>query len=191
MQYLVMNVRDFERQVYAVVKNPISEHLRTDNSTETNVNSILAMNIKNNTIENGSRWWEAENVWWRCRAWRAKGTSGETTMQIPRHFVWQAATPLCIYAKAWRDTEHTALLSERSHARAVTPNGWPLPAMRPLGQTSPFKLDGRSHTHTHTGKHIHLISGVKRGRTLRWPETWCQKLNNWISGSPLRWKVLG
>lgn len=32
-------------------------------------------------------------------AGRVKGTSSETTMQICRHFVWQATTPLCIYAK--------------------------------------------------------------------------------------------
>lgn len=30
---------------------------------------------------------------------QVKGTSSETTMQIPRHFVWQATTLLCIYAK--------------------------------------------------------------------------------------------
>lgn len=49
-----------------------------------------------------------ESKWSRC--WevemcdgsgtgRVKGTGSETTMQIRRHFVWQATTPLCIYAK--------------------------------------------------------------------------------------------
>lgn len=76
---------------------------------------------------------------------------------------WRAAAanhyansrPLCLTSnnsalyicKAWQDTVHTALLSKWSHARLVTPKGWPLSATRLLGQTSHF-IQADTHTHT-------------------------------------------
>ena len=135
------------------------------------------------------------NVWWK----RRRASEGHRQRD---HYANSA--PLCLTSnntalyicKAWQDTVHTALLSERSHARAVTPNGWPLSAMRLLGQSSHFI---RTDAHKHWQKLLitcstQHISGVKHGRgaetALCSTETWCQKLNNLISGAPLRWKVL-
>lgn len=40
--------------------------------------------------------------------------------------------------KGWQDTVHTGPLSEHCHARMVTPDGWPLSAVRRLGHTFLF-----------------------------------------------------
>lgn len=92
---------------------------------------------------------------------RLKGSiSSESTMQISGHFVCQATTELWIYAKSGRTLVHTDALSEHSHARMVTPNGWPLSALRWLGQTFPSFRQTRKHTKCGT----HQLSEVKHGK---------------------------
>lgn len=96
-------------------------------------------------------------------------------VQVPRGWnVWHRASegqqqrnhyansrPLCLTSnntalyicKAWQDTVHTGLLSKWSHARLVTPNGWPLSALRLLGQTSHF-IPTDAHEHWHKLSHV-------------------------------------
>lgn len=67
---------------------------------------------------------------------QVKGTSSETTMQIPRHFVWQATTLLCIYAKPGKTLCTQPCCQSRVMLGWWHPMGDPCLRARLLGQTS-------------------------------------------------------
>lgn len=121
-------------------------------------------------------------------AGRVKGTSGETTMQIQRHFVWQATTALGIYAKAGRTLCTHSPAVRHSHARALThAMDDPLPATRLRGQTSHFiGTAARTNTGPNTGpaQRATRASGVKCVGTLGRPlsSTKTQGGKSWLMG---------
>lgn len=79
----------------------------------------------------------------RMRGWNVRRGASEGHRQRNNY---ANSPPLCLTSnntalyicKDWQDAVHTALLSAPSHARAVTPDGWPLSAARLLGQPSHF-----------------------------------------------------
>lgn len=153
--------------------------------------------IQNNRIKMAQvlRGW---NAWWKWHRASEGHQQRDHYANVPPLCLTSNNTALYI-CKGWQDTVHTALLSERSHARMVTPNGWPLSAMRLLGQTSHF-----IQTHIHWQKLSLVAHFASQGSNVagRWDrplflrhlET-CQKLNTviWfleLLSSLLRWKVL-
>lgn len=144
--------------------------------------------IQTNRIPSDQVLWGWGARWkWRRDKWRAP--TAKPLCKFPRHCVWQATTLLCIYAKAWQDTVHTALLSKRSHARVVTPIGWPLTPMRLPAQKWHFiQTDARTQT---TSKSSLCVAHTLHLRGQTWQdakitlcssETW-HKRNNLISGA--------
>lgn len=128
------------------------------------------------------KWW-----WKRCRA-----SEGH---QQRNHYA--NLPPLCLTSnntalyicKAWQDTVHTALLSEPSHARMVTSNGWPLSTMRLLGQTSGF-IQADTHKHWLKLSHTAHITSQGSNVAVHWDRplfprrlVTSQQLNNLISGA--------
>lgn len=110
------------------------------------------------------------HVWWK---WHRASEGQQQWIHYANSW------PLCLTSnntalyicKAWQDTVHTGLLSKQSHARMVTPNGWPLLAPRLPGQTSCF-LSTDTQLITCSSHHV---SGVKCGRMLRLPSIrWTQ-----------------
>lgn len=98
---------------------------------------------------------------------QVKGTSSETTMQIPRHFVWQATTLLCIYAKPGKTLCTQPCCQSRVMLERWHPMGDPCLRARLLGQTSRWTLTDAHKTDRVTTCGTRDISEVKRGWTLR------------------------
>lgn len=120
---------------------------------KTNVKSILNYELKT-TQSKWSGCWEAE----MCDgsgAGRVKGTNSETTMQICRHFVWQATTLLCIYAKPGKTLCTQACCQSGVMLEWWHPMGDPC-----LGQTSHFI---QAHTHEHWQKLSHVAHITSQG----------------------------
>lgn len=128
---------------------------------------------------------------------RVKGTSSETTMQIPRHFVWQATTLLCIYAKPGK----TLCTQPCCQCRVMLE--WWHPMDDPCLQWGYWARLHTSLRHTNTCKSYHMQdTSHLRGQTWRdakialcSSETW-KRVTSWVIwfleplSSPLRWKVL-
>lgn len=128
-----------------------------------NAKSIKAMNLKRVKV---TQVLQGGNLWWKSHRASEGHQRRNHYANSPPLCLTSNNTALYIY-KAWQDTVHTALLSKRSHARVVTPNGWPLSARRLLGQTPHFTPAG-THTHTqtpakspHAAQGSHHISRVK------------------------------
>lgn len=109
------------------------------------------------------------NVWLRWDR-SGEGQQQRTTMQIPGHFVWQATTVLCIYAKPGK-----TLCTQPCCQSGVMLDWWH-PKDDPSLQRDYWARLHTSFRQTHTQAQAqvitcmeHITSQGSHGRTLRWP----------------------